>query len=63
MCTMEEEEFMRIWNTPKIQKRISIPKELLEFINNEAFKDYGITQSSFSKEVCKLILIARENTK
>jgi len=59
--TPENEEFLEKWNkSEKEQKRVSLMKEALDFANNKAFEDFGMTQSSFSKEVSKLILIAKE---
>ena len=59
--TPENEEFLEKWNkSEKEQKRVSLMKEALNFANNKAFEDFGMTQSSFSKEVSKLILIAKE---
>lgn len=59
--TPENKKFLEKWdNEEKIQKRVSLTKESLEFINQQAFEDFGLSQSSFSKEVSKLILIAKE---
>ena len=59
--TLENEEFLQKWEKEeKEQKRVSLMKEALDFVNNKAFEDFGMTQSSFSKEVSKLVLIAKE---
>ncbi|MCZ3364409.1 hypothetical protein [Methanobacterium veterum] len=34
--------------------------EAFEFASQKAFEDFGISQSSFSMEISKLILIAKE---
>ncbi len=34
--------------------------EAFEFASKKAFEDFGISQSSFSQEVSKLILIAKK---
>jgi hypothetical protein len=34
--------------------------EVFEFASQKAFEDFGISQSSFSMEISKLILIAKE---
>ena len=59
--TLENEEFLQKWEKDeKEQKRVSLMKEAFDFINIKAFEDFGVTQSSFSKEVSKLILIAKD---
>ena len=60
--TIENEELLAKWEkSEKKQKRVSFMKEeVLDFVNKCAFEDFGFEQSSFSKEVCKLILIARD---
>jgi len=60
--TLENEEFLEKWKAEddKIQKRVSLTSEALNFINQCAFEDFGLTQSAFSKEVTKLILIAKD---
>lgn len=34
--------------------------EAMEFASQKAFEDFGISQASFSMEISKLILIAKE---
>lgn len=59
--TIENDEFLNKWkNSGKEQKRVSMLQEALDFVNQKAFDDFGITQSSFSMEVSKLILIAKD---
>lgn len=59
--TLENKEFLEKWEKDKKeQKRVSFMNEAFEFINRKAFDDFGMTQSSFSKEVSKLILIAKD---
>ena len=44
----------------KKQIRVSLPIELLEFIEQEAFKDFQYKKGSVGMELTKLILIAKE---
>lgn len=62
MTSKNNKAFLEHWKQEKVkeQKRVSLTQEALEFINRQAFEDFGITQSSFSKEVTKLILIAKD---
>lgn len=61
IMTPENEKFLEIWDSQKKeQKRVSIIKEALTFVNQRAFDDFGLEQSAFSKEVSKLILIAKD---
>ena len=61
METLENEEFLQKWKkSNKSQKRVSIMDEAFEFASQKAFEDFGISQSSFSMEISKLILIAKE---
>ncbi len=53
--------FQEKWkNSKREQKRVTLMEEALEFVNEQAYKDFGMGQSSFSMEVSKLILIAKE---
>jgi hypothetical protein len=53
--------FMEKWkNSKREQKRVTIMEEALDFANEQAFKDFGMGQSSLSMEVSKLILIAKD---
>jgi hypothetical protein len=61
IMTQLNEEFLGKWNNSKReQKRVTLMQEALEFANEQAFKDFGMGQSSFSMEVSKLILIAKD---
>lgn len=61
IMTTENEEFLNKWKTQgKEQKRVSMMKDVHEFVNKRAFDDFGLEQSAYSKEVCKLLLIAKE---
>lgn len=61
MTSIENDDFLNTWKESKReQKRVTLMEEALEFINEQAYKDFGISQSSFSMEVSKLILIAKD---
>ena len=61
IMTPENLKFMEKWDSQKKeQKRVSIIEEVIPFINDRAYKDFGLEPSAFSKEVSKLILIAKE---
>jgi hypothetical protein len=53
--------FSKNGNPPKkTQKRVSIMQEAPDFANQKASEDFGMTSRSFSMEISKLILIAKE---
>ncbi len=56
------EKFLELWNAEKNkkQKRVSMTEEAFNFVSQLAFDDFGMEQSAFSKEVTKLVLIAKE---
>lgn len=56
------EKFLDLWNAEKNkkQKRVSMTEEAFNFVSQLAFDDFGMEQSAFSKEVTKLVLIAKE---
>lgn len=61
METLENEKFLEKWKkSNKSQKRVSIMDEAMEFASQKAFEDFGISQASFSMEISKLILIAKD---
>ena len=61
IMTELNDKFLEKWKSSKReQKRVTLTEEALEFINEQAYKDFGISQSSFSMEVSKLILLAKE---
>ena len=61
IMTTNNEDFMEQWKAQtKTQKRVSLINEALDFVNTQAYKDFGLEQSAFSKEVSKLILIAKD---
>ena len=60
----KDKEFMEKWKrTPKENKeyiRATILDEAAEFLNKQAFEDFGMQQGSVSMELSKLILIAKD---
>ncbi len=60
----KDKEFLEKWkSTPKENKeyiRATILDEAAEFLNRQAFEDFGMQQGSVSMELSKLILIARD---
>lgn len=61
IMTELNDNFLSKWKTStKEQKRVTLIQEALDFANEQAFKDFGMGQSSFSMEVSKLILIAKD---
>jgi len=61
--TIQNEEFLTLWQNQKdkTQKRVSLPKDVFDFISQNAFEDFGIVQQAFSMEITKLVLIAKEH--
>ena len=61
IMTPDNIKFMEKWDSQKKeQKRVSVIEEILPFVNQRAFEDFGLEPSAFSKEVCKLLLIAKD---
>ena len=61
IMTELNDKFLEKWKASnREQKRVTLTDEALEFINEQAYKDFGIGQSSFSMEVTKLILVAKD---
>jgi len=60
----KDKEFLEKWkNTSKENKeniRATILEEAAEFLNKQAFEDFGMQRGSVSMELSKLILIARD---
>jgi hypothetical protein len=63
-CMAKDTKFMDKWkNTPKEEKeyvRVTMLTEAAEFLNKQAFEDFGMHQSAVSMEISKLILIAKQ---
>lgn len=60
----KDTEFLDRWeNTPKEEKeyvRVTMLTEAAEFLNKQAFEDFGMHQSAVSMEISKLVLIAKK---